>query len=229
MRKKSKYLLVIVAIMCLMSACTKNSGVTGSKTDESTVTNETDAAGNGETDANTIPTSQLIDEALQYVKDEPMSVDVWEQAEFALDYWVKNCDAVSELIERDDYAELIMDIYMDSELPPYEATDSNLQDFRMMEFEEVMLSQDSACSQLSESRQKELVKQIACNAQRRIAEEAYVLYYASAFFKNIEWQGTDNAWYNTIKEMERTGFSDEENQYIDNFYDSCDGAPQPVD
>ena len=44
-----------------------------------------------------------------------------------------------------------------------------------------------------------------------------------------EWQGTDNAWYNAIKEMDRTQFSNEENQYIDNFYSRCDGTPHTVE
>ena len=223
-----RFLLIITIVMCMLSGCTKKSGTSNGSTEGVSVT--TGESEISETDeGNTISTSQLIDKALQYVKDESMSVDVWEQATYALDYWSKNCEAIAELLERDDYAELIMDIYMNSEPPANEITEANFQAFRMMEFEEVMLSQNSACRQLDASQQKELVRQMTANALKRIAKETFVIHYSSAFIKNIEWYGTDNEWYDTIKNMDLSDFSDEEKQYIENFYERCDGTPRPLD
>lgn len=224
--KKIILAAVIVMFAGLLPACEKNSEAGNTKVQENATKS---IAVDGEDENAYISTAELIETALEYVKDEPMTVDLWEQAEAALNHWIKNCDAVSELVDRDDYAELIMDIYIDSELPPYETGGDNLYRFKMMEFEEVMLSQDSACRQLSEEQRAEVVKKVIYNAQKRTDKAAYVLHYSNAFFVNLEWQGTDNAWYNAIKEMDRTQFSNEENQYIDNFYSRCDGTPQTVE
>ena len=162
---------------------------------------------------------KLIEASLEYIRENGQTVDEWEQAEPAFESWIAHSDAVKSLSERDDYAGMMMDMYMSSELPPHEATDAAMKTFKEQELMEVFLSQSSACGQLSKDDRQRLVKRMIANAVARENKEAYVLYYSSAFFKNIEWQGSSNEWYDAMRSMEFTGG---EQWFMGRFYSECD-------
>ncbi len=164
---------------------------------------------------------RLIEGSLEYIRENAQTVDMWEQAEYAFEAWTEHSDDVKSLSERDDYARPMMDMYIASELPPYEAGDDASKTFREQELMEVFLSQSSACGQLSEDDRHELVKRMISNAMARENKEAYVLDYSSAFFKNIEWQGSSNEWYGAMRSME---FNDSEKKFMEQFYADCDAV-----
>ena len=162
---------------------------------------------------------KLIEASLEYIRENGQTVDEWEQAEFAFESWIAHSDAVKSLSERDDYAGMMMDMYMSSELAPYEHTDAAFRTFREQQLMEVFLSQSSACGQLSKDDRQRLVKRMIANAVAREYKEAYVVAYNSAFFKNIEWQGSSNEWYDAMRSME---FTSGEQWYMGRFYSMCD-------
>ncbi|MBD5156386.1 MAG: hypothetical protein HDT13_01930 [Butyrivibrio sp.] len=164
---------------------------------------------------------KLIEASLEYIRENGQTVDEWEQAEPAFESWIAHSDAVKSLSERDDYAGMMMDMYMSSELPPHEATDAAMKTFKEQELMEVFLSQSSACGQLSKDDRQKLVKRMIANAIARENKEAYVLYYSSAFFKNIEWQGSSNEWYDAMRSME---FTSGEQWFMGRFYSECDAV-----
>ena len=162
---------------------------------------------------------KLIEASLEYIRENGQTVDEWEQAEPAFESWIAHSDAVKSLSERDDYAGMMMDMYMSSELAPYEHTDAAFRTFREQQLMEVFLSQSSACGQLSKDDRQRLVKRMIANAVAREYKEAYVVAYNSAFFKNIEWQGSSNEWYDAMRSME---FTSGEQWYMGRFYSMCD-------
>ena len=162
---------------------------------------------------------KLIEASLEYIRENGQTVDEWEEAEFAFESWIAHSDAVKSLSERDDYAGMMMDMYMSSKLPPHEYNDATTRTFKEQQLMEVFLSQSSACGQLSKDDRQNLVKRMIANAVARENKEAYVLAYNSAFFKNIEWQGSSNEWYDAMRSME---FDRDESRFIAKFYGECD-------
>ena len=162
---------------------------------------------------------KLIEASLEYIRENGQTVDEWEEAEFAFESWIAYSDAVKSLSERDDYAGMMMDMYMSSKLPPHEYNDATTRTFKEQQLMEVFLSQSSACGQLSKDDRQNLVKRMIANAVARENKEAYVLAYNSAFFKNIEWQGSSNEWYDAMRSME---FDRDESRFIAKFYGECD-------
>lgn len=195
--------LCVCASALLLSGCTdsKSSSRTGSKNNEEV--------------------QKLIEGSLEYIRENTETVDMWEEAEFAFEMWTGHSDAVKSLSERDDYAGIMMDMYMSSELPPHEVTDAAFKTFKEQELMEVFLSQSSACRQLSKDDRQKLVKRMIANAVARKNKEAYVVFYSSAFFKNIEWQGPDNEWYDAMRSMK---FDRSEDRFMAEFYAECDGV-----
>lgn len=198
-----RLLLCVCAAVLLFAGCSKSKSTSGSGAKE----NE--------------EVRRLIEGSLEYICENGQTVDEWEQAEPAFESWIAHSDAVKSLSERDDYAGMMMDLYMSSKLPPHEATDAAMRTFKEQELMEVFLSQSSACGQLSKEDRQKLVKRMIANAVVRENKEAYVLYYSSAFFKNIEWQGSSNAWYDAMRSME---FTSGEQCFMDRFYSECDGV-----
>lgn len=194
-------LLCVCVAVLLLAGCSKSKSTEGSGAEE----NE--------------EVKKLIEGSLEYIRENPETVDMWEQAEFAFESWIGHSDAVKSLSERDDYAGMMMDMYMSAELPPHEATDASMRTFKEQELMEVFLSQSGACGQLSKDDRQKLVKRMIANAIARENKEAYVLCYNSAFFKNIEWQGSDNEWYDAMRTME---FDGSESRFIAKFYSECD-------
>lgn len=194
-------LLCVCAAVLLFAGCSKSKSTSGSGSKE----NE--------------EVKKLIEGSLEYIRENGQTVDEWEQAEFAFESWKSYSDAVKSLSERDDYAGMMMDMYMSAELPLHEATDTAMRTFKEQELMEVFLSQSSACGQLSKDDRQKLVKRMIANAIARENKEAYVLYYNSAFFKNIEWQGSDNEWYDAMRTMK---FDHSEDRFMAEFYAECD-------
>lgn len=194
-------LLCVCAAVLLLAGCSKSKSTSGSGAEE----NE--------------EVKKLIEGSLEYIRENPETVDMWEQAEFAFESWVGHSDDIKSLSERDDYAGAMMDMYMSAELPPHEATVTAMKTFKEQELMEVFLSQSGACGQLSKYDRQKLVKRMIANAIARENKEAYVLGYNSAFFKNIEWQGSDNEWYHAMRTMK---FDRSEDRFMAEFYAECD-------
>lgn len=194
-------LLCVCAAVLLLAGCSKSKSTSGSGTEE----NE--------------EVKKLIEGSLEYIRENPETVDMWEQAEFAFESWVGHSDDIKSLSERDDYAGAMMDMYMSAELPPHEATVTAMKTFKEQELMEVFLSQSGACGQLSKYDRQKLVKRMIANAIARENKEAYVLGYSSAFFKNIEWQGPDNEWYDAMRSMK---LDRSEDRFMAEFYAECD-------
>ncbi|MCM1308616.1 MAG: hypothetical protein NC223_08465 [Butyrivibrio sp.] len=204
---KKKFSVTLITCICaaalVLSGCSSSSGSAGSG-----------SGGSAEI-------QKLIEGSLEYIRENTQTVDMYDQAEFAFETWIGHSDDVKKLSQRNDYAGPMMELYMDSELPPYEASDTAMDTFKEQELMEVFLSQSSACRQLNEGDRNKLVKRMISNAMARENKEAYVLNYSSAFFKNIEWQGSDNEWYDAMRSME---LDSGEKRFLDKFYAECDNV-----
>ena len=225
MKRKRLALIITAAIISVLAVgCARKSG-TVSGTESGSVSETVQA----ESTEAAVSTVELYETGLYHITEESWYiVNMFSYPEQCLDMWIDECEEIGMLLERDDYARIVMEHYMNIMLPPDEVTEENMRIYKTASFDEMLLSQEAAYYQLTDEERSELVSQVIANAFKRINGET--LGHATNadhghFFENIlsmVSMGKESIWYEELKNME---FNGEEQQFIDAFYN----LPLPPD
>lgn len=215
MKRKRLVLIFFVALISVPAAgCARESG-TVSGTESGSVS-ETVQAESAEA---AVTTEELYETGLHHITEESWYVvDMFNYPDQCMGIWIDHCEEIGILLERDDYARIVMEHYMNIKLPPDEVTEENMRIYKAASFDEMLLSQEAAYYQLTDEERSELVSQVIANAFKRINGETLNVSRVGHFFENI-WgyaaQEKENIWYDELKNME---FNEEEQQFINEIY-----------
>ncbi len=194
-----KRILAVLLFCCMLvsvTACAK----TGSSA--SSADNQTSGADNQTTGIDS-ELAELIEEIKEYAATDHDLYSVYNLPDYPLEVWSTECEALGKLLQRDDYAVPVMELYMEAELPAYSKKmlpQEEYAKFRLAEILELALAQSSACEQLSDGQRLNLVSKMLENAQLRKDKVVYGSKW-SGFFWYILWHKEDSAWYKVLYEL----------------------------
>ncbi len=200
--------LVTIFVLCCMlvsvTACAKTgSSAFNADNQNSGADNQTSGADNQTTGIDS-ELAGLIEEIKEYAGTDHDHYAAYNLPDYPLEVWSTECEALGKLLQRDDYAAPMMELYMEAELPAYSKKTLPQEEytkFRMAEILELVLAQSSVCEQLNDAQRLELVNKLLENARLRKDHEAYCVVQWSGFFWYILWHKEDSAWYKVLYEL----------------------------